>query len=398
MPRVMRISIILGVLFLVFLTGRLFWIRSTAPPPKPKVQYTKVVIASVDIPAHTVITGAMLREERRHPKDVPRGAFSRVDDVINRVAKMDIFAGTPVLQTDVTQPISQEGLGTLIPEGYVAVALPIDNEALYRMLRTGDHVRIIASFGGLLSQTIVEDSVVLGVDTKVMNVEVSVRGQPPEAQQQQAQQQAQQPSPLRTLLLLVRPEEAEKIALVSAQSNVKLEFSLLPSRPPIPAQLPGQPRKPPTMARDIHPAVERIAAKGAGIPLDEIDRVVGREGVKPAVIQPPQLPPAEPARIAAEVHGKLLSELAPQVQGIREEQEHIRKELRSIQRLLAATITDAELKQLMAVVDGRIEGIEKKIEGLKAEAAPPEIPVKETMTIFLGDRSIRAEIGQPVTP
>lgn len=400
MPRMMRISILLGVIFLAFLIGRIFWMRTKTPPPKPMVEYAKVVIASVDIPAHTVITGAMVREERRLPKEVPAGAFSRADDVINRVAKVDIFSGTPIMQSDVTQPISQEGLGVLIPEGYVAVALPIDNEALYRMLRTGDHVRIIASFGGLLSQTIVEDAVVLGVDTKVMNVELGVRGQPPEgAQQPQQAQQAQQPSPTRTLLLLVRPEEAEKIALVSGQTNVRIEFSLLSSRPPVPTPMPEQPQKRPTMASDIHPAVERIAARGAGISLDELDKVFGRGSQKtPSPI--PQLPPVEPAQIVADVHGRLLSEFAPQIRTIREEQERIRQEVRMVRKAVSSAITDAQLKQLVVEVNERLKNVEKDIESLKAKpteaVAPLQPEPKETVTIFLGAQSIRAPVGQPV--
>ncbi|MCS7252757.1 MAG: Flp pilus assembly protein CpaB [Armatimonadota bacterium] len=396
----LRISILLGLMFVIFLIGRIFWIRRTTPPPKPVIEYAKVVIASVDIPAHTVITGAMLREERRLPKEVPEGSFARIDDVINRVAKVDIFAGTPVMRSDVTQPLSQEGLGALIPEGYVAVALPIDNEALYRMLRTGDHVRIIASFGGLLSQTIVEDAVVLGVDTKVMNVELSMRGQPPQAAQQQVQQeqQAQQPSPLRTLLLLVRPEEAERIALVSAQTNVRIEFSLLSSRPPVPTPVPKAPQKRPTMASDIHPAVERIAAKGAGMALEDLDKVFGR--ARQPTLPVPQLPPVDPAQIAANVHGKLLSDLAPQVRSIHEEQERLRQEMHAMRRVVTNAVTDAQLKQLMVEVNERLKNVEKEIESMKAKPlevvtpTPPE--QKETVTIFLGTQSIRAPVGQPV--
>jgi len=398
-PRMLRISILLGVIFIVFLVGRFLWQRGKTPSPKPTIEYAKVVIASVDIPAHTVITGAMVREDRRLPKEVPPGAFSKVDDVLNRVAKVDIFAGTPIMQSDVTQPISQEGLGTLIPEGYVAVALPIDNEALYRMLRTGNHVRIIASFGGLLSQTIVEDAVVLGVDTKVMNVELGVRGQPPEGAQQQAQQQAQQPSPLRTLLLLVRPEEAERIALISGQTNVRIEFSLLSSRPPVPIPTPEQQRKRPTMARDIHPAVEQIAAKGAGITPEELDRVFGRAS-QPMPSPVPQLPPVEPAQIVAEVHGRLLSEFAPQIRSIREEQERIRQEVHAVRRAISSAATDAQLKQLMVEVSERLRNVEKDIESLKVKpteaAVPPTAEPRETVRIFLGAQSIQAPVGHPI--
>ncbi|MFA4015178.1 MAG: hypothetical protein RUDDFDWM_000256 [Candidatus Fervidibacterota bacterium] len=400
MPRMLRISILLGIVFVIFFVGRFVLGKRRTPPQKPKVEFAKVVVASVDIPAHTVITGAMLREERRPPNDVPYGAFSRIDDVINRVAKVDIFAGTPVLRTDVTQPISQEGLGALIPEGYVAIALPIDNEALYRMLRTGDHVKIIASFGGLLSQTIVEDAVVLGVDTQVANVELAVRGQ--QAQQAggqaggQAGQQGTQPTPVRTLILLVSPEEAEKIALVSAQTGVNIEFSLLSARPPIPAPKPQQPPKRPTMAREIHPAVERIAAKGAGIPIEEIDKVLG---IRPPTTQlpPPQLPPVDPAQVAATVHSKLLAELAPQVQSTREEQERLRHEIQLIRRALSKPAVDAHLKQMMSEISEQLKELEKRIEEVKstqqAQATQQQVAT-ERVTFFLGDQMMQIPVGQ----
>lgn len=401
MPRMLRISILLGIVFLVFLVGRFVLTKRRTPPPKPQVELAKVVIASTDIPAHTVITGAMLQEERRPPSDVPSGAFSRIDDVINRVAKVDIFAGTPVLRTDVTQPISQEGLGALIPEGYVAIALPIDNEALYRMLRTGDHVKIIASFGGLLSQTIVEDAVVLGVDTQVANVELAVRGQQAQQGQQagggQAGQQGAQPTPVKTLILLVTPEEAERVALVSGQTGVNIEFSLLPARQPIPTPKPQQPPKRPTMAREIHPAVERLAAKGAGIPLEDIDKVLG---IRPPTAQlpPPQLPPVDPTQVAATVHSKLLAELAPQVQSTREEQEKLRREMQLIRKALSKSTADAHLKQMISEISGQLKELEKRIEEVKSAQQPQptqQQAVTESVTFFLGDQMMQIPVGQP---
>ncbi|HIE47726.1 TPA: Flp pilus assembly protein CpaB, partial [Candidatus Bipolaricaulota bacterium] len=273
----LRVSLVLGVLFALLWGMNVLWRRFTQPPPPPPgPKKVKIIIAERDIPAHTVITAMMLREEERMPSEAPPHTFRRIDDVINRVAKVDIYRGTPVLEDDVSEPINIEGLSVLIPDGYVAATLPINNEALYRILKTGDHIRVVATFGGLLTQTLVEDAVVLGVDTQVMNIELAQRGQPSQ-QEGKGKEQPQPPPSLRVLLILVRPEEAERIALAMAQPQITIDFTLLPAEPPVPTPPPpeieGVQRKPKRgiTAAELHPAVARIVAKEAGMEPEEVE-------------------------------------------------------------------------------------------------------------------------------
>lgn len=129
----------------------------TAPPT------VNIIVASQDIPRGSQVNAEDVEvmawpvlEEAPPPLGVltveDQGAG--VDLAIGRIARQNILAGTPVLDsmltsTDEAGELGDEGsdAALLVPSGYVALALPITRlSSVAYALREGDHVDVLMSF------------------------------------------------------------------------------------------------------------------------------------------------------------------------------------------------------------------------------------------------------------
>jgi pilus assembly protein CpaB len=125
------------------------------PQPTPEPPMTEIVVAVNDIPRGRIIGQkdyVVLRktpDNNLPPKDL---LFTRLEDVIGKRARTDIFNGQPVLRTMVTDdPQNLAAIGNdaslFIPSGKVAIAFPIDQiTSVGYAVGAGDRVDMLVSF------------------------------------------------------------------------------------------------------------------------------------------------------------------------------------------------------------------------------------------------------------
>lgn len=109
----------------------------------------KVVVAGNTIPSATRITEQMLTLAEVPTKLVPHGAVTDPKSLVGRVTKLTVPGGVPVGQSMLAPPGSEPGLRSLIPEGYRAMSVKVNEaSAVAGFLQPGTHVDVFAGEGG----------------------------------------------------------------------------------------------------------------------------------------------------------------------------------------------------------------------------------------------------------
>ena len=137
---------------------------------------TRVVVASQELTFGALIGGQNIRLVNWPASSVPAGAFSSIEDVtrVNRVALRPIAVGEPLLSSRVSGANGRATLSALLPEGKVAVAVPIsDVGGVGGFVRPGDSVDVLltrqipgpgAAAEDKMTDVVLEAVQVLGVD------------------------------------------------------------------------------------------------------------------------------------------------------------------------------------------------------------------------------------------
>ncbi len=101
---------------------------------------TEVIVASRDVPAGAVVTGADVGRVARPEADVPDSALTEVDAVVGQTVTVAVSAA------EVFTPSRLAGPGTLagLPPGYVAVPVPLLVDAASGLVRAGDRIDLYA--------------------------------------------------------------------------------------------------------------------------------------------------------------------------------------------------------------------------------------------------------------
>jgi Flp pilus assembly protein CpaB len=113
-----------------------------------------VVVASQDIGIRTPITTGQVKVQKFAESDAPLGLYySKVDDVKNLVAAVDIKKGEPLapnLLVKSADSVSGPQTSYLpIPSGYVATTLPTgEQQGVAGNIQTGDYISIVAFVTG----------------------------------------------------------------------------------------------------------------------------------------------------------------------------------------------------------------------------------------------------------
>ena len=109
----------------------------------------KVVVAGNTIPSATRITETMLTVAEVPTKLVPHGAVTDAKSLVGRVTKLTVPGGVPIGQTMLAPPGAEPGLRSLIPEGYRAMSVKVNEaSAVAGFLQPGTHVDVFAGEGG----------------------------------------------------------------------------------------------------------------------------------------------------------------------------------------------------------------------------------------------------------
>ncbi len=138
-----------GVIVLALVFGVAFAVSLGVYLKKRDQQLSRqpVVVALQDIPARTKITREMISVES-YPKDLMApDAFTKPEDIINRVTKDKIKSKNQIRESDLLGEGQSATIATKVHEGMRAVTIAVDEiKSVGNMVQPGDRVDILATY------------------------------------------------------------------------------------------------------------------------------------------------------------------------------------------------------------------------------------------------------------
>lgn len=223
---------IAGILFLagIYMIG-LFEGQSAAPvrEPEPVGGHAAVVAAAAPISRGQQVTPELVRTVLLAGARPPN-AFAETQEVIGRVAVVDIHPNQIVVAETVSADPAAAGLAALIPENMRALGVRVSDEiAVGNYVRPGDWVDLHVVLPGRLIQN---EKVEFGGDRAeasearlvLQNVLILTVGAAMELSPRPAdgKQPANRPGDLRDITLAVTPEQASQLALMRSLASYSL--------------------------------------------------------------------------------------------------------------------------------------------------------------------------------
>lgn len=194
------------------------WQQAQGHNRPSKGNTVEVVVADKSIPRFTIITASMLKTQE-YPKDlVPPGAFTSVADVAGRVSTTQLQAGEVLLDGKISGKDAGRGMAVAVPLGMRAFTIRTPNIAsgVAGFILPGNRVDVLLTLadsrleltGGAITTTLLQNIEILAVD-QVIDTPAGNKVDP---------------NQLRSVTLLVSPEEAAQLEL--GQDKGSLHLSL----------------------------------------------------------------------------------------------------------------------------------------------------------------------------
>lgn len=172
-----------------------------------------MVVARVEVPLGAQLNPDQLSVVQVPKSSMPDQAFGKVEDLVGRVAVNAVGPKEPITEFRLAPKGSLAGLAALVPEGYRAITVRVDDEAgVAGLLAPGMLV-------DLLSVVTPPDNSNMGPISKIVlqNVKVLATGQNMALPKEQVEA-----AKVNTVTLLVTPQEAEKVVLGSYEAKLRL--------------------------------------------------------------------------------------------------------------------------------------------------------------------------------
>jgi pilus assembly protein CpaB len=173
---------------------------------------TPIVVAAGEIEPGTVLTEQHLRLGKVDAADVPAGAFTMPGQVVNKVVKVGLTPGQPILPSLLAAEGSGTGVSVMLPKGFRAITLEInDVSGVAGFIQPSCKVDVVGTIqadGKPLAKTILESIPVFAVGGRTGPAQPPQPGQPIEQ--------------ARTITLLCTPEQAEKLELATSSTRIRL--------------------------------------------------------------------------------------------------------------------------------------------------------------------------------
>jgi len=296
--------IVIGLIILI-VGGLLAYKKWFTPHQAPTVPDTTgpVVFAKQNLLPRTVITKEMLEVKRKEKKEIPAGVLTSIDAAVGSVVGPEVIeAGTMIDKEMLAGKLKDVGLAYLIPPFMRAMVLEMASEpSFHNQIRVGNRVDIIATFDDQYTRTLVEDVEVLAVDNVVDPYSLDIRGQYTDEakRQRKAYNQSHRdkpmpepPPPPPSIVLAVRPEDAEALSL--AVNTATLDFILRPMSPEqvvIEAGAPAGEGGPVPAGEGASGRQKAFLAQHKGITLDELAPPLAKKSTappRPVIYNPPR--------------------------------------------------------------------------------------------------------------
>jgi pilus assembly protein CpaB len=175
-----------------------------------RVETVPVVVATADIPEGGAIDRVMLTTAMWPKPTVPTGAFSNIDSVQGRVARINIFIGEVIVPGRLAPAGTGPGLELKIPPGQRAMSVHINDVAgIAGLIQPNSRVDVLVNItepttGKQVAKLFMENMRVLAIGTELQR---DASGKPISAP---------------TVTLAVTPEEAERLAVAMNQGSIAM--------------------------------------------------------------------------------------------------------------------------------------------------------------------------------
>jgi pilus assembly protein CpaB len=178
-------------------------------------EFNRVTVAKVPIPLGTKLIPEQLMVVQFSKESTPDGAFESPDKLVGRVAVMNIAVREPLTESRLAPEGTAAGLSAIIPEGYRAMTVAVND--------------VVGISGFIMPGTLVDVVVVIdpqqsngvqqGPISKIVlqNIKVLANGQNIDKPENQRDANS-----VKSVTLLVTPEQAEKLALASSEGKLQL--------------------------------------------------------------------------------------------------------------------------------------------------------------------------------
>ncbi len=184
---------------------------------EPTVTIKHVVVAAEDIAVGTELTKELLTLKAFPADAVAEGAFADLKSVLGKRAKMDLFAGEPILEQKLGTDLTE--LSRRLPRGMRAATVRVDeaDARLAGLIKPGDHVDVIWLYndpesGDAMIKTLLQDIEVLAVGQDV----------DPETKKPDKEGSYDRSETDRNYTLLVTPQQNNVLALASSKGKIRL--------------------------------------------------------------------------------------------------------------------------------------------------------------------------------
>ena len=172
-----------------------------------------IVVAAVEIPFGTKLDASHIKISQWHSDDLPRGSFSKNEDVLGKIAKNAFYPDEIITDKRVAEHLEGSALASLITLNHRAMTVRVnDVVGVAGFIMPGNRVDI-------LSTVVVRKGAKNKALTKTLLTNIKVL-----AVDQDVSPNKQKPTVVRAVTLELLPKQAEKI--VAAMQEGKIQLTL----------------------------------------------------------------------------------------------------------------------------------------------------------------------------
>ncbi len=186
------------------------WVESIGNVDIPQVQYSKVIVASMDIPQWKQVSESDVTEKNWPSDTVTKDMFTEKAQVIGKVAINNVFTDEPLNTRRVVDPKGGNIFSLGFPENKRAFTVRVnDVSGVGGFLLPDNHVDVLASRKRpganeeVRAETLVQDIKVLAVD-------------------QESTGDTNKPIVVRSVTLEMTPQQAEEVFKAQEQGSIQL--------------------------------------------------------------------------------------------------------------------------------------------------------------------------------
>jgi Flp pilus assembly protein CpaB len=124
-------------------------LKRTAPAAQNVILDTRTVVVAVsNIPFRRSISPSEVTIRTLPAESVPEGAAVSIDQVVGKMATVDLFANQPVLTQQLVSPdVVTQQVALSVPDGKEVMVVPTSSKLISNLLlRTGDHIDLLGTF------------------------------------------------------------------------------------------------------------------------------------------------------------------------------------------------------------------------------------------------------------